>query len=238
MRKIVFALKTFVFFSFFGLNLMAQTVNFTHLFNGGNLEGWQILGGDAKFTIEENSIKLNQKANTNEHTFLVTKTEYKDFILEMDCKKDSGFYYGILFRAQKTPDTAHVRLYGYQVKVDHNKNRNWTGAIFDDFGNTWNWINTLEEDQRAQKALKEEGSWDQYRIEALGNNIRVWVNGIPTANIVNSKYKKGFVALKINFLGNKPENEKPSAWIKNIKINTASVRKHLKPIDIPLKVTD
>jgi hypothetical protein len=237
MRKITLVvIVTFVVF--FNVNLLAQTPKLTPLFNGKNFEGWTIMGGNATIKIEENAIKLNQKANTKEHTFLVTKKKFKDFILELDCKRDPGFSYGILFRAQKTPDTAHVRLYGYQIKVDHDKKRNWTGAIFDDFGNTWNWISTLKEDNRAQKALKEAGNWDHYRIEANEDKIRVWINGIATANITNTKYKKGFIALKIHFLGNKPENEKPSAWIKNIKILTSSIPKHSNPIDIPLIKTN
>jgi hypothetical protein len=236
MRTINFIIKC-AFTLFFCLGLMAQTPNFANLFNGKNLEGWTILGGNGKIAIEENAIKLNQKANTTEHTFVVSNKKYKNFILELDAKRDVGFHYGILFRAQKAPDTAHVRLYGYQVKVDHDKKRNWTGGIFDDFGNTWNWIYTLEADQRAQKALKPEGEWDHYRIEVFGDNIKVWLNDIPTANISNSKYKKGFIALKIHFLGNKPENEKPSAWIKNIKIIDSSIKNHVKPMDIPFNAT-
>ena len=190
------------------------------LFNGTNLLGWQKVGGDAPFDVEDNCIKLHQKANTNEHTFLRTDKRFKDFILELECKRDAQFYYGILFRAIDAPDTAHVRLYGYQVKVDHDKTRKWTGAIFDDFGNTWKWLTTLKDSTQAQNALKNAGEWDKYKIEVFGNMIKVWLNGIQTANLINDKYSEGYVALKIHFLGNRPENEKYSAQIKNIKIIT------------------
>jgi hypothetical protein len=184
------------------------------------LQDWQKVGGDAPFEVKDNCIELHQKANSKEHTFLRTDKKYKDFILELECKRDAQFYYGILFRAVDAPDTAHVRLYGYQVKIDHDKSRKWTGAIFDDFGNTWKWLTTLKDDTTAQNALKNAGEWDKYKIEAFGNTIKVWLNGTQTATLTNDKYSEGYIALKIHFLGNRPENEKYSAQINNIKIFT------------------
>ena len=193
------------------------------LFNGKNLNGWQKVGDIADFLVKENAIELRQKINTKEHTFLRTEKKYKDFVLQLECKRDEQFYYGILFRAIDAPDTAHVRLYGYQVKVDHDKNRKWTGAIFDDFGNTWKWMTTLKENKKAQNAIRKAGEWDQYRIEAKGNIIKVWLNDILTADFQNDKYAEGYIALKIHFLGNKPESERHTAQIKNIRILTNNI---------------
>jgi hypothetical protein len=209
-------------------------LEWTSIFNGKNFDGWSIIGGAGKVNIEDNAFVLNQTANTEEHTFIHTNRKYKDFILEVDAKRDAGFFYGILFRAQPAPDTAHVRLYGYQSKVDHNPKRNWTGGIFDDFGNTWNWMYTPVDDPRAQKALKPAGKWDHYRIEAIGDNIKVWLNEIPISNIKNTKYRVGCIAFKIHFLGDKPENEKNTAWIKNIRVIDKEVDKYERKIDIEM----
>lgn len=188
------------------------------LFNGRNLEGWSIVGDSATFTVEEGAIRLHRKANTREHTFLRTDKKYRDFILELECKRDEQFQYGILVRATPAPDTAHVRLYGYQVKVDHNKSRRWTGAIYDDYGNTWQWLSTLADNPAAQNALQAAGLWDHYRFELVGDRIKVWLNGVPTSNILHNKYKEGYIALKIHFLGDNPALEKPRAWVRNIRI--------------------
>ncbi len=205
------------------------------IFNGKNFEGWSIIGGAGKFDVADSAFVLHMTANTTEHTFARTNKMYKDFILEVECKRDSTFYYGILFRARPAPDTAHVRLYGYQVKVDHSAARKWTGGIFDDFGNTWHWMYTLADDNRAQQALKKAGEWDHYRIEAIGNHIKVWLNGIPTSNLINDKYQKGYIAFKIHFMGNEPEKEKVAAWIKNVRIVTIHPEKYARPMDIPAK---
>lgn len=193
------------------------TAAWQQLFNGKDLTRFSTIGGAGKISVQDGAIVLNRTANTKEHTFLRTDKAYKDFILELDAKRDPSFNYGILFRAMKAADTASVRLYGYQVKIDHTS-RHWTGAIFDDFGTTWNWISNLENNPIAQNAEKPTGEWNHWRIEAVGTNIKVWLNGVLTTNINNSKYKEGCVALKIHFLGNNPAMEKPTAWFKNIQI--------------------
>lgn len=208
------------------------------LFNGKDFQGWKNVGDNAPFVIADSAIVLHQKANTKEHSFLRTHKKYKDFILEMTCKRDPLFYYGILFRAIDAPDTAHVRLYGYQVKIDHDKKRRWTGGIFDDFGNTWRWLSNLEGNDAGQSALKNAGEWDAWRIEVLGNHIKVWLNGVPVSNLVNDKYKEGYIAMKIHFLGNKPENEQYAAYIKNIRIQTKNVGKYAQKIDLPVLKVD
>lgn len=216
---------------------LAQTQGHS-LFNGKDLNGWKRVGDNAPFSVEDSSIVLHQKANTKEHSFLRTKKKYKNFILEMACKRDPQFYYGILFRAVNAPDTAHVRLNGYQVKIDHDKKRRWTGGIFDDFGTTWRWLSTLEGNESGQNALKNAGEWDTWRIEAIGEHLKVWLNGVPVSNVVNAKYTEGYIALKIHFLGNKPENEQFAAYIKNIRIQTKNVEKYAQKMDLPEQKVD
>lgn len=226
-----------LFLSLFSLKIMAQTQG-KSLFNGKDFSGWTRVGDNAPFTIENEMTVLHQKANTKEHSFLRTKKKYKNFILEMTCKRDPAFNYGILFRAIDAPDTAHVRLNGYQVKIDHDKKRRWTGGVFDDFGTTWRWLSTLEGNPTGQNALKNAGEWDTFRIEAIGNHLKVWLNGIPVSNTLNGKYREGYIALKIHFLGNKPEQEQYAAYIKNIHILTKKIKKYGRKMDLPLQIVD
>jgi len=204
------------------------------IFNGRDLQGWTINGGEGKVRVQDKCIVLNMKANTKEHTFLRTNDQYQDFIFEVDCKRDTSFQYGILFRARPAADTAHVRLNGYQVKIDHTS-RHWTGGIYDDFGTSWNWLTTLQQDKRAQQAEKPVGEWNHWRFEVIGKMIKVWLNGIPTTNLINTKYDKGFIAFKIHFLGNNPEREKASSWFRNARIIDIHPETYSTKIDIPAK---
>lgn len=208
-----------------------------NIFNGKNLEGWTLTGGGGKAGVEQGSIVLNRKANTTEHTFLRTNDFYRDFILEADAKHDSSFQYGILFRARDAADTSHVRLNGYQVKIDHTA-RHWTGGIFDDFGTTWNWMYSLQPDKRAQHAEKPVGQWEHWRIEAIGDSIKVWLNGIPVAYLINKKYDKGYIAFKIHFLGNDSKAEKAKAWFKNVRILDMNAARYARKMDIPSRKID
>ncbi|MDB5112829.1 MAG: hypothetical protein JWR67_3943, partial [Mucilaginibacter sp.] len=92
----------------------------------------------------------------------------------------------------------------------------------------------IEHDDRARAAFKNM-QWNHFRIEAIGNNIKVWINSIPITNMLNSKYKEGYIALKLHYLQNKPQNEKYSAQFKNIRMVVKNAAKYALPMDIPAK---
>ncbi|MEZ4905344.1 MAG: DUF1080 domain-containing protein [Spirosomataceae bacterium] len=219
------------------VNLLAfgqKTTPWKPLFDGKTFANWDIIGSNGIVKILDDSFEIGMRANTPEHTFLKTQKKYKDFILELDCKKDTEFNSGILFRAIPTPDTASVSLYGYQIKLDPSPTRRWTGGLFDDFGKTWNWIYSLKDDERARKAEKL-GEWNHFRIEMIGKHIKVWVNDTPTLNLTHSKYTKaGWIGFKMHSLGDKPDQEKYKAQFKNIQIIDKKPRKYSKQTDLPL----
>lgn len=209
-----------------------------NLFNGKNLDGWEVTsrGKLAATRVENGEIICHSVVNTPQHTFVRTKKKYADFILEGDCKLDGDLHSGFLFRLIEAPDTAKVSLLGYQVKIDPTP-RKWTGGVFDDFGKSWRWLHTLEEDARAREAFKMK-EWNTFRIEAIGNTIKVWVNDIPTVHLINNKYDKGYIALKIHSMGNTPEKENFLVHFKNIKILTKNLGKFKKQTDLVAKISD
>ena len=52
-----------------------------------------------------------------------------------------------------------------------------------------------------------DGEWNQYRIEARGPAIRVWINGNLISDLVDQeKFKthpKGFIGLQVHGIGNR-----------------------------------
>ena len=190
------------------------TAPWVSLFNGKDLTGWMIKGDPTgKAWVEDGQINCQQTAKTKEHTFVCTETKYSDFILEVDAKIDGAFNSGILFRCVDMPKGARpsqpgkidpASLNGYQVKIDPTP-RKWTGGIYEDFGGDWKWYYSLEKDARAQEAFKI-GEWNTFRIEAIGKSIKVWVNGVPTANVTHDKYVAGRIAFKIQRWPPRPSN--------------------------------
>jgi hypothetical protein len=207
------------------------------IFNGKDMQGWTQVEKIANVHIADSSFIIHMTANTHRHAYIRTNNKYSDFILELDVKKDTIYDSGIMLRCASTPDSL-VSLQGYQVKLDPHPERMWNGSVFDDFGDDKNfryhWFYTIEHDARAREAFKN-NQWNHFRIEAIGNNIKVWINGVPITNMLNSKYKAGYIALKLHYLQNKPQNEKYSAQFKNIRIVDKDAVKYTRTMDIPAK---
>ena len=200
------------------------------LFNGSDFAGWKVvaLRDPAPAVIEEGGMVLRQRINTVEHTFVTTEKRYGDFILELEVKDDPEFNSGILLRCSDAPTEAAVRLNGYQVKIDNTK-RAWTGGVFDDFGNGWKWLYDLKDNAPGREAFKF-NEWARFRIECVGPTIRVWVNGVPTCNLIDEKYREGYIAFKIHSLGNKPKASESAIRFRNIRILTDHLEKNVKPM--------
>jgi Domain of Unknown Function (DUF1080) len=225
-------------FSLFQMaSVFAQKDNlpWVSLFNGRNLDGWEVIGDKGFATVQDGMIVTHRIKNTKQHTFVNTIKKYSDFILEVDFKMDlPGFSSGVLVRcidSKLDPKTvSNVSLLGYQIKID-NTERNWTGGVFDDFGGTWKWMYDLTKNEPARAAFKK-GEWNTFRIEAIGNNIKVWLNGVPATNLINDRYTKGSIALKIHSLGNDSKGEDNLIYYKNIRIITKKVAKYAQPMDL------
>ena len=205
------------------------------IFNGKDLANWKIVGSKGHVEVKDSTIYCHMTANTSEHTFVCTTEKYDDFILELDVNTDPGYNTGILLRCADKPngcDTCKVSLYGYQIKIDPSTTRCWTGGVFDDFGASWHWLYDLSKDERARKAYQI-GTWNHFRVEAIGSSIKVWVNGVPTTNMINQTYSKGYIALKIHALKNQPAEEAKIGRFKNIKLITNNLSKRLLPMDLP-----
>ncbi len=75
--------------------------------------------------------------------------------------------------------------------------------------------------------------WNHFRIEAIGNNIKVWINGIPTCNLINDRHKKAYIAFKIHSMKKETTEDPSKEYFRNIRIITKSPEKYVKEIDIP-----
>ena len=114
-------------------SVMAQT--WEPLFNGKNLNGWKRLNGKAEYKVEDNAIVGYTRANTP-NTFLATKKNYGDFILELEFKVDETMNSGIQFRSESKKDYQNGRVHGYQFEIDPSE-RAWSGGIYDEARRLW-----------------------------------------------------------------------------------------------------
>ncbi len=210
--------KQCTFLLLLGLALcLPMQAQWTDLFNGKNLKGWKQLNGKAPYKVEEGAIVGTSKMN-EANSFLCTEKTYGDFILELECKVDDGLNSGIQFRSQSRKEYNNGRVHGYQYELDPSE-RAWSGGIYDEARRGW--LYTLERNKPARTAFKN-GEWNKVRIEAIGNEIRTWLNGIPCANILDDKDMEGFIALQVHSIGDAKLEGKRVSW-KNIRIYTGNM---------------
>ncbi len=196
------------------------------LFNGKDFSGWEQLNGEAKYHIEGDQIVGVSILNTP-NSFMCTKENYGDFIFEVEVKVDPRLNSGIQFRSHSSPDYRNGRVYGYQAEIDPDS-RAYSGGIYDEARRGW--LYALAENPAGRAAFVN-GSWNKYRIEAIGNSLRVWINGINCSNVVDDVDAEGFIGLQVHGIGNNKETEGSEVRWKNIRIKTDDLEKERWPMD-------
>lgn len=199
------------------------------LFNGEDFSGWEKLNGDAEYTIEGDAIVGTAEMGTP-NTFLATREEYGDFILEYEIRVDDRLNSGVQIRSNSDPDYRNGRVHGYQVEIDPS-DRAWSGGIYDEARRGW--LYHLDYNPEAKNAFRNE-QWNTYRVEAVGDNIRVWLNGVQTVDLVDDETEKGFIALQVHSISDQSA-EGAQVKFRNIRIITDDLDEHARQADPSVK---
>lgn len=166
---------------------------------GDTFDGWERLGGEASYEISDGVVTGTSVANTP-NTFLTTRQHYGDFVLEYEFKVDEELNSGVQIRSNSAPEFKRGRVHGYQVEIDPDTKRGrlWTAGIYDE--GRRGWLNDLSQNEEARKAFKP-GAWNSIRVQAIGDRIRTWLNGVPAADLVDAMTPSGFIGLQVHGIG-------------------------------------
>ncbi|HXG47886.1 MAG TPA: DUF1080 domain-containing protein [Methylomirabilota bacterium] len=182
------------------------------LFNGRDLEGWIQHGGKAIYRAEANQIVGSCVPNTP-NSFLCTKRSYTNFVLELEFKGQPGLNSGVQIRSQVFDRPTEIdyqgrritipagRVHGYQVEIDPTA-RAWSGGIYDE--GRRGWLQDLKRNDAARAAIRT-NDWNKFRIEARGDSIKTWLNGVPAADLRDSLTPAGFIGLQVHGVGRRQE---------------------------------
>ncbi|HSI69948.1 MAG TPA: DUF1080 domain-containing protein [Gillisia sp.] len=200
------------------------------LFDGESLSGWTQLGGEAIYEVRDSTI-VGTTVHGTPNTFLATEKMYDDFILLLDFKVDPSMNSGIQIRSNSFDHYMDGRVHGYQVEIDPSE-RAWSGGIYDEARRGW--LFPLDDGNEARQAFKQ-NDWNSYRIEAIGDTIRTWINGVPAAHLIDDKTSSGFIALQVHSINEDAEEGTEIIW-KNIRIITENVGEYTREIPVePVK---
>ncbi|MDF2378401.1 MAG: DUF1080 domain-containing protein [Verrucomicrobiales bacterium] len=206
MQKLLIALLAFPF-----LASAAEPGPWVDLFNGKNLDGWTQRGGVATYEVIDGAI-VGTTVPKTPNSFLCTEKEFGNFILEVEYKVDPTLNCGIQFRSLSTPDYKDGRVHGYQAEIDPS-DRGWSAGIYDEGRNGW--LDDHTDNPAARYAFKQ-NDWNHYRIEAIGNRLVTFINGVRAADLTDETTAKGFIALQVHGIGNR--EEKLQVLYRNIRI--------------------
>ena len=132
------------------------------LFNGKNLDGWFVEPANPQVW---NVKKGGELARQPQSSYIWTKDQYGDFILELEFKVSPGCNSGLFFRSDpKNPVQGGFEL---QIMDSHNKkelNNKDCGALYD-------------AKVAAVNAVKPAGEWNKLRLELKGPKLVAELNG-------------------------------------------------------------
>ena len=169
------------------LNLSVPVQAQINLFNGQNLDGWEI-NGTEKWYVEKGEL-ICESGPDEEYGYLSTKEHYDNFELELEFKQEADGNSGVFFRSTVLGTIVN----GWQVEVAPPNLH--TGGIYESYGRGW----LIKPDPAKDQYLKM-GSWNRMKIIANGNKVTTYLNGHEMVEILDEKIGngKGGIALQIH----------------------------------------
>ena len=177
-----------IFIMLFSLATMASaTAQKTSLFNGSDLEGWNIHGTEKWYVAA--GVLICESGPEEKYGYLSTDKFYDDFILTLEFKQEANGNSGVFFRST----LEGTKISGWQVEVappNHD-----TGGIYESYGRGW----LIKPDAKKDKALKM-GEWNKMKIRMVGEKVTTWLNGKKMVYLSDEKIGagKGAIALQIH----------------------------------------
>ncbi|NHK26300.1 DUF1080 domain-containing protein [Parvularcula flava] len=181
------------------------------LFDGETLDGWEQTSGVASYHVEDGSI-VGTTAVGWPNSFLVVDGKYGDFILTMETRSDGVVNSGVQFRSGFFEDPADGMV-GYQVDFDPSARR-WSGGIYHEGVDIWRYSLIRNPDCIG---AWHDTDWNDLRIQAIGDNIKTWVNGTPCVDMYDRSHAAGRIGLQVHGIVEEAEAGSITEW-RNIRL--------------------
>ncbi len=179
------------FFSMLSLFLAVANLSvaqsFKPIFNGKDLKGWKI-NGTEKWYVDKGEI-VSESGPDKEYGYLSTEKKYKNFTLSVEFKQEANGNSGVFFRSS----VEGTKISGWQAEVAPEGQH--TGGIYESYGRGW-LIMPKPEDEKVLKY----GEWNKLVVEARGDEVTTWLNGVEMIHLKDSLIGKGdgVIALQIH----------------------------------------
>lgn len=159
------------------------------LFNGRNLDGWVVMHG-GEWTVENGELVAKNGVNwttdpEKSGSWLRTKREYGDFILELEYSVNAKGNSGVFIRSAIEKNPAFT---GHEMQILDDSNltepKKWSaGALYDVVAAT-------------KLMSKPPGEWNAVRIEARGPRVIIHLNGQKIIDHEPVRTLRGYLGLQ------------------------------------------
>lgn len=150
------------------------------LFDGETTFGWAPRG-EVKFRVEDGALVASEGGRG----VLSTTTEFADYTLRAQVWIDEKANSGIFLRCPTTGEIAEANAYEANLYDAHPM---WPTGSINRVGKTRRPVRTV-------------GKWSDFEIRAVGDQLRVTVDGQVTLEARDEKYRRGTVGLQYNGMG-------------------------------------
>ncbi|RUA07570.1 MAG: hypothetical protein DSY81_12400 [Bacillota bacterium] len=164
-----------------------------------DLAGWKVLGGTARYRVED-SVVIGQTTQGSPNTWLTSERQFGDFELEYEFLCDTSLNSGVQIRSEARGRSA--RGFQVEIDVDDKRKRFWSAGLYEEGDRGW--IDDLKDNPEARAAHKPL-DWNHVRVVAVGARIQTWLNGVPAAQVFDTRRLSGFIGLQVHGVGNRKE---------------------------------
>jgi N-acetylneuraminic acid mutarotase len=229
------------------IDKFTQAHNYKSLFNGKNLDGWQVKAVKSDFkkifwTVENGAILCNSVGEKDhDYVWLQSDKEYEDFeiILKFKASNDNKGNSGLQVRSRyddKSVVNKDVKGWLDGPQIDIAPANPWrTGAIYDETRTEKRWLCPSLPDYKISKentthknvvfySENEYSGWNTLRVVCIGTTIRTYVNNFLVSDydgagvLDNDDHKKYNVGLKGHFALQLHQKDENKIWFKDIEV--------------------
>ena len=157
---------------------LSENAEFTPLFNGKDLTGWE--GSKELWSVENGEI-VGKSPGIKKNEFLCSTERYKNFVMKFSFRivNTSGqANSGMQFRSERVANS--TECYGYQADVG----QDYWGCLYDESRRKKVLVKPSKEVMNA--AVKLDG-WNEYIITCDGDHITLELNGVKTVDYTETE---------------------------------------------------
>lgn len=159
----------------------------TSLFNGKNLDGWEIYGTEKWYV--EDGLLVCESGPDKGYGYFATNEKFKDFDLTLEFLQEANGNSGVFIRSS----IEGTKITGWQAEVappGHD-----TGGIYESYGRGW-----LIKPEKGSDSSLQMGKWNKMRIRVVGDKVTTWLNGNQMIELEDEKIGQatGQIALQIH----------------------------------------